>query len=139
MSLRYLSFFCKHFVGRYNRTLPVIYVEDEIATRYQTSERGIQEYPNKPPLVKYCIGLARYMHSPLLEYVNLTPDELMSLSIHPSQSLLTRENFMKALETSFVDLVNLVGVEVNKATDSAYYARCLQYISGLGKRKATDF
>ncbi|CAR24361.1 chromatin-remodeling histone chaperone SPT6 [Lachancea thermotolerans CBS 6340] len=129
----------KQIVDNRGHNIPVIYVEDEIATRYQTSERGIQEYPNKPPLVKYCIGLARYMHSPLLEYVNLTPDELMSLSIHPSQSLLTRENFMKALETSFVDLVNLVGVEVNKATDSAYYARCLQYISGLGKRKATDF
>ncbi|SCV06027.1 LANO_0H20494g1_1 [Lachancea nothofagi CBS 11611] len=129
----------KQIVDNRGHNIPVIYVEDELATRYQTSERGIQEFPNKPSLVKYCIALARYMHSPLLEYVNLSPDELMSLSIHPNQSLLTRDNFMKALETSFVDLVNLVGIEVNKATDNGYYARCLQYISGLGKRKATDF
>ncbi|SCU94785.1 LAME_0F09230g1_1 [Lachancea meyersii CBS 8951] len=129
----------KQIVDNRGHNIPVIYVEDELATRYQTSERGIEEFPNKPSLVKYCIALARYMHSPLLEYVNLSPDELMSLSIHPSQSLLTRDNFMKALETSFVDLVNLVGVEVNKATDNTYYACSLQYISGLGKRKATDF
>lgn len=129
----------KQIVDNRGHNIPVIYVEDEIAIRYQTSERGNQEYPNKPSLVKYCIALARYMHSPLLEYASLSADELMSLSIHPQQSLLTREYFMRALETSFVDIVNLVGMEVNKATDNPYYASCLHYISGLGKRKATDF
>lgn len=119
--------------------IPVIYVEDEVAIRYQNSERAIQEYPNKPPLVRYCIALARFMHSPLLEYANLTPGERRSLSIHTHQNLLPPENLEFALETAFVDIVNLVGVEVNRATDNAYYAKMLQYISGFGKRKAIDF
>ncbi|SCV03030.1 LAMI_0H04918g1_1 [Lachancea mirantina] len=119
--------------------IPVIFVEDEVAIRYQSSERGNQDFPNKPPLVKYCIALARYMYSPLLEYANLSADELMSLSLHQHQSLLAPELLMRALTTAFVDIVNLVGIEVNRATDNPYYASCLRYISGLGKRKAIDF
>lgn len=79
------------------------------------------------------------MHSPLLEYANLTSEEVRSLSIHPHQNLLSSEQLSWALETAFVDIVNLVSVEVNKATDNNYYASALKYISGFGKRKAIDF
>lgn len=129
----------KQVVDSRGHTIPILYIEDEVAVRYQNSERAAQEFPNKPPLVKYCIALGRYMHSPLNEYGNLSTEELGSLAIHPHQSLLPREKLLKALETAFVDIVNLVGVEVNKATDSAYYASVLKYISGFGKRKAIDF
>ncbi|CDH09002.1 probable Transcription elongation factor SPT6 [Zygosaccharomyces bailii ISA1307] len=129
----------KQIIDSRGHTIPVVYVEDEVAIRFQNSERGSQEFPNKPPLVKYCIALARYLHSPLLEYANLTLEELGSLAIHPHQMLIPREVLLKALETAFVDIVNLVGIEVNKATDNPYYANALQYISGFGKRKAIDF
>ncbi|EDO19233.1 hypothetical protein Kpol_1050p93 [Vanderwaltozyma polyspora DSM 70294] len=129
----------KQIVDSRGHTIPIIYVEDEVAIRYQNSERASQEFPNKPSLVKYCIGLARYIHSPLLEYSNLTTEELTSLSIHSNQSLIPRELLLKTLESAFVDIVNLVGVEVNKATDNGYYASALRYISGFGKRKAIDF
>ncbi|CAI4947433.1 ATV_HP_G0046980.mRNA.1.CDS.1 [Saccharomyces cerevisiae] len=129
----------KQIVDSRGHTIPIIYVEDEVAIRYQNSERAAQEFPNKPPLVKYCIALARYMHSPLLEYANLTSEEVRSLSIHPHQNLLSSEQLSWALETAFVDIVNLVSVEVNKATDNNYYASALKYISGFGKRKAIDF
>ncbi|CAR26998.1 ZYRO0C06446p [Zygosaccharomyces rouxii] len=129
----------KQIIDNRGHTIPVVYVEDEVAIRYQSSERGNQEFPNKPPLVKYCIALARYLHSPLLEYANLTLEELGSLAIHPTQSLVPRDSLLRVLETAFVDIVNLVGVEVNKATDNPYYASALQYISGFGKRKAIDF
>lgn len=129
----------KNLVDSKGSQIPILYVEDEVATRFQNSERAAQEFPNKPPFVKYCIGLARYMHSPLLEYANLTPEELKSLSIHQHQSLLAPEYLTRAIDTAFVDIVNLVGVEVNKATDNSYYASILRYISGFGKRKAIDF
>lgn len=129
----------KQIVDSRGHNIPIVYVEDEVAIRFQNSDRAAQEFPNKPPLVKYCIALGRYMHSPLSEYGNLSMEELGSLAIHPHQSLLTREKLLKALETAFVDIVNLVGVEVNKATDNPYYASILKYISGFGKRKAIDF
>ena len=129
----------KQIVDSKGHTIPVIYVEDEVALRYQNSKRAAEEFPNKPTLVKYCIGLARYMHSPLLEYANLPLEELYSLAIHPHQSLLPQEILSRALESAFVDIVNLVGVEVNKATDNTYYAALLRYVSGFGRRKAMDF
>lgn len=129
----------KQIVDNRGHNIPVIFVEDEVALRYQNSKRALDEFPNKPPLVKYCIGLARYMHSPLLEYANLTSEELSSLSIHPFQSLLPKEMFEQILETAFVDIVNLVGVEINKATNNEYYAKCLRYIAGFGRRKSLDF
>lgn len=129
----------KQIVDNRGHTIPVIYVEDEVALRYQNSKRALDEFPNKPPLVKYCIGLARYMHSPLLEYANLTDEELFSLSIHPFQSLLPQQMLKQIIETAFVDIVNLLGVEVNKATNNDYYAKCLRYIAGFGRRKALDF
>lgn len=129
----------KQIVDNRGFHVPVVYVDDQVAVRYQSSERASQEFPTKPTLVKYCIALGRYIHSPLLEYANLNDDELLSLSIHNNQFLLPREMFLQALETSFVDIVNLVGVEVNKATDNPYYAKSLRYIAGFGKRKAIDF
>ncbi|CCE63044.1 hypothetical protein TPHA_0D04110 [Tetrapisispora phaffii CBS 4417] len=129
----------KKLLDNNDKEIPIIYVEDEVAVRYQSSERAAQEFANKPPLVKYCVALARYMHSPLLEYANLSMEELTSLSIHPNQSLLPRGLFVKAIETAFVDIVNLVGVEINKTTDNNYYANALRYISGFGQRKAIDF
>ncbi|CCK68424.1 chromatin-remodeling histone chaperone SPT6 KNAG_0A07710 [Huiozyma naganishii CBS 8797] len=129
----------KEIVDNRGHAVPVIYVEDEIALRYQSSKRASEEFPNKPPLVKYCIALARYMHSPLLEYASLSDDEIVSLSIHPFQTLLPTNILLQALETAFVDIVNLVGVEVNKATNNDYYSRCLRYVAGFGKRKSIDF
>ncbi|CCF55974.1 hypothetical protein KAFR_0A05390 [Kazachstania africana CBS 2517] len=129
----------KQIVDNRGHSIPVIYVEDEVALRYQSSKRAADEFPNKPTLVKYCIALARYMHSPLLEYANLSIEELTSLAIHPLQSLLPYDILKSALESAFVDIVNLVGVEINKATDNDYYASALKYISGFGRRKAIDF
>ena len=129
----------KQLVDNKGQTIPVVYIEDEVAIRFQNSEKAAQEFPNKPPLVKYCIALARYMHSPLLEYTNLSSEELTSLSIHPNQSLISRVALLNALESAFVDIVNLVGVEVNKATDNGYYANALKYICGFGQRKSIDF
>lgn len=129
----------KQIVDNAGHPVPIIYVEDETALRFQNSKRAHEEFSNKPPLVKYCIGLARYMHSPLLEYTNLLPEEVKSLSVHPYQSLLPPDILVRALESAFVDIVNLVGVDVNKATDNDYYASLLRYVSGFGKRKAIDF
>lgn len=129
----------KQIVDNKGHLISVIYVEDETALRFQSSRRAQDEFSNKAPLIKYCIGLARYMHSPLLEYANLLPEELKSLAIHPHQSLLPAEILAKSLESAFVDIVNLVGVDVNKSTDNDYYATLLKYVSGFGKRKAADF
>ena len=54
--------------------IEVIYVFDEVARIYQHSKRADEEFSAFSPIAKYCIGLARYVQSPLNEYAALGSD-----------------------------------------------------------------
>lgn len=54
--------------------IEVIYVHDEVARIYQHSKRADEEFSTLTPLAKYCVGLARYVQSPLNEYAALGSD-----------------------------------------------------------------
>ncbi|VEU22033.1 DEKNAAC103001 [Brettanomyces naardenensis] len=116
-------------------SLPVIYVPNETARVFEHSERAKEEFGDKPRVAKFCIGLARYVQSPLLEYIALG-DAITSVSVHKHQDLLTDERFRQAVQTIFVDMSCLVGVKINEAVRSEHLALMVQYIAGLGPRKA---
>ncbi|KAF2138616.1 uncharacterized protein K452DRAFT_277148 [Aplosporella prunicola CBS 121167] len=115
--------------------LEVVMVNDEVARLYHTSDRANMEHPGMAPLTKYCIGLAKYLQSPLMEYAALGKD-ITSISFDPNQILLPKDKLSKYLETAMVDIVNLVGVEIQEAVNESYIANLLPYVSGLGPRKA---
>ncbi|VBB75106.1 Putative transcription elongation factor SPT6 [Podospora comata] len=115
--------------------LDVVVVNDEVARLYKDSPRGVTDHPTLNPLTRYCIALARYMQNPLKEYAALGKD-VISLSIHPYQQYLPQDKLLKQLETAMVDMVNLIGVEINEAMKDPYTANLLPYIAGLGPRKA---
>jgi transcription elongation factor SPT6 len=50
------------------------YVYDDVARIYQNSPRAAQEFTELSTLGKYCVGLARYIQSPLNEYAALGAD-----------------------------------------------------------------
>ena len=114
----------------------VIYVNDEVARLYQNSPRAKKEYPSLGGLYRYCIALGHYLQSPVHEYVALG-EELKQISWHPDQSYLPQDKLWAALESAIVDIVNLIGISINKAQDSVYEENLLQYVSGLGPRKAS--
>ncbi|TGZ80510.1 transcription elongation factor Spt6 [Ascodesmis nigricans] len=116
--------------------IEVVYVNDEVARLYQNSERAKTDHPDFPPLARYCAALGRYLQNPLLEYVALGKD-ITSISFHPVQTLLDQDKVKKALETALVDIVNLVGIDINDAVKKPYIANLLPYICGLGPRKAS--
>jgi transcription elongation factor SPT6 len=124
--------------GREERdALDVTIVNDEVARLYHTSKRAEAEHPNVPPLTRYAIALARYMQDPIKEYAALGRD-ITSISFDPNQHLIPEDKLLKYLETSMVDMVNLVGVEVNEAIADPYTANLLPYVAGLGPRKASQ-
>lgn len=116
--------------------IPVIWGQDETARLYQNSTRAMLELAEKPTLVKYCVGLARYVQSPLLEYISLR-DDIFSLVFYDQQKLLSKDTIQEVYETVFVDIVNMVGVEINEALREPYVAQMLPYVAGLGHRKAS--
>lgn len=113
-------------------------INDETARIYQNSSRAAQHHPGLSRLHKYCIGVGKYMQNPLLEYVALE-DDILSLSFHPAQKYVTPSKISAALETAAVDMVNLVGLEIDEVIHSELHRNCLKYICGLGPRKATSF
>ncbi|KAG4306527.1 hypothetical protein PORY_000515 [Pneumocystis oryctolagi] len=115
--------------------IKVVYVNDDVARLYQNSERANKEFPNLPSLGKYCVSLARYMQSPLMEYAAMGND-ITSISFHPWQHLIPRDKLQRVLETAIVDIVNLVGVDINDVIRSSYKLNLLPYVCGLGPRKA---
>lgn len=116
--------------------LDVVWVQDEVARLYQHSARSLEEFPDQVTLSRYCIGIARYLQSPMLEYAALGK-EISAIPIHKYQSLLPTETFQESVDSVFVDYVNLVGVDINECIRSTYNSNVLQYVAGLGPRKAS--
>jgi len=116
--------------------LEVVFVQDEVARLYMNSERSLAEHVSLPPVARYCVGLARYMQNPLLEYAALGKD-IVSINFHPDQQLVSEEKLRTEVEQAMVDMVNLVGVDINLAAKNSYVANTVPFICGLGPRKAT--
>ncbi|KAK6463363.1 SH2 domain-containing protein [Scheffersomyces coipomensis] len=116
--------------------ISVIWGQDETARLYQNSEKASQQFPDRPSLIKYCIGLARYVQNPLLEYVALGND-ILSLTFYEYQTLIPRDLILEVVESAFVDIINTVGVEINEAVRDPHVAQLVPYIAGLGPRKAS--
>lgn len=115
--------------------LEVVVVNDEVARLYQHSERATRDHPGFAPLTHYCVALAKYLQSPLKEYASLGRD-VVSIQFKPGQQLVAPEQLTKQLETALVDMVNLVGVDLNEAVSDTATANLLPYVCGLGPRKA---
>lgn len=115
--------------------LEIFMVNDEVARLYHTSGRAGTDHPSVPPLTRYCIALAMYMQNPMKEYASLGRD-IISITFDPSQHLIPEEKLKKALDSAMVDMVNLVGIDINDAVNDKSTAALLPYVSGLGQRKA---
>ncbi|KAK5942448.1 Transcription elongation factor spt6 [Knufia obscura] len=117
--------------------LEVVVVNDEVARQYKSSAKAKEQHPGLPELTLYCIALAKYLQDPLKEYAALGND-LVSITFVPAQTLLPVEKLAKAFETSLVDYVNMVGVDLDEAAADAATAKLLDYVAGLGPRKAAN-
>ena len=118
--------------------MDVIYTFDDVARLYQNSQRAADEFPELTKLGRYCVGLARYVQSPLQEFAALN-DDLTTISFYEHQKWAPVELVRKHLEHALVTVVNEVGVDINKLLQDSYSQNMLQYVAGLGPRKAAVF
>jgi transcription elongation factor SPT6 len=115
--------------------LEVVLVNDEVARLYYNSQRAAAEFPKYPQLTRYCIALARYLQNPLAEYASLGKD-IVSIPFVENQTLIPQDKLLERLENAMVDMVNLVGIELQDSYDDPYLKKLIPYICGLGPRKA---
>lgn len=54
------------------------------------------------------------------------------------QEYIAQEDLMEAITREFVNRTNEVGVDINEVVQNPYSGNLLQYVCGLGPRKATS-
>jgi len=145
----------KHTEESWTQTfdIPVIYINDDVARIYQHSQRAASEYGSLSSVTKYCVGLARYVQSPLNEFVALGSDITAITFEEDDQHLVSStfesfpgfintrlqvpvEKLLIVFERALVDVTNKVGVDINRAVTDNYYQHLLPFVCGLGPRKA---
>ena len=98
-----------------------------------------ESFPDYPELLRVAVSLGRRSQEPLHEFTALfaSPDnEFLSLHLHSLQGSLPVDKLKWMLEIEIVNRVNDVGVDVNFAMEHPHTAPMLQYVCGLGPRKA---
>ena len=124
--------------------LPKIQVEivdNDLARVYQSSRRANTDFKEYPGLLRQAISLARRLQDPLIEFAQLcSPDEeILCLKFHQLQSFVPKEQLLEAITIEFINAVNRVGVDVNRAIAHPHTSSLVQFIAGFGPRKAAAF
>ena len=60
------------------------------------------------------------------------------MNLHPLQKYINKRKLIDALEYVAIEIVNLVGVDIDQIRNSDHCRNILQFVSGLGPRKAFD-
>eukprot|EP01114_Cavostelium_apophysatum_P013868 TRINITY_DN3454_c0_g1_i4.p1 TRINITY_DN3454_c0_g1~~TRINITY_DN3454_c0_g1_i4.p1 ORF type:complete len:1553 (-),score=591.00 TRINITY_DN3454_c0_g1_i4:61-4719(-) len=125
--------------GRIQAQIHIAYVDTEVARIFQFTERANSDFPEYPAVLRQAISLGRLLQDPLTETAGLCSDNnesLCSLKLHASQDMVGKEFLAKYLHRCFINVVNLVGVDINRAVSHKFAVSCLQFVSGLGPIKS---
>uniref|UniRef100_A0A8C9VR57 Transcription elongation factor SPT6 n=1 Tax=Scleropages formosus TaxID=113540 RepID=A0A8C9VR57_SCLFO len=123
-------------------SLPAIGVElvdNELATLYMNSKKSEADFRDYPPLLRQAVSVARKIQDPLVEYAQVcsSDEDILCLKLHPLQEHVDKEELLNALYSEFINRVNEVGVDVNRALAHPYTQSLVQYVCGLGSRKGS--
>ncbi|XP_051536488.1 transcription elongation factor SPT6 isoform X2 [Myxocyprinus asiaticus] len=123
-------------------SLPVVGVElvdNELAVLYMNSKKSEADFRDYPPLLRQAVSVARKIQDPLVEFSQVcsSDEDILCLKLHPLQEHVVKEELLGALYCEFINRVNEVGVDVNRAIAHPYTQSLVQYICGLGPRKGS--
>uniref|UniRef100_A0A4W4EHK9 Transcription elongation factor spt6 n=1 Tax=Electrophorus electricus TaxID=8005 RepID=A0A4W4EHK9_ELEEL len=123
-------------------SLPAVGVElvdNELATLYMNSKKSEADFRDYPPLLRQAVSVARKIQDPLVEFAQVcsSDEDILCLKLHPLQEHVVKEELLGALYCEFINRVNEVGVDVNRAIAHPYTQSLVQYVCGLGPRKGS--
>ena len=119
----------------------VIWGRPEIPKLFASSHYSQKLLKNHPFVLKKAICLARYEQDPMNEILNLwspimVENQALNINFHPLQKHINRARLMDVLEEVNIQMLNSVGVDINMVIDHEHMHNQLQFLSGLGPRKA---
>jgi len=117
----------------------VAYVDMEVPKIFQNSARAQVEFPDYPTVLRRAVSIGRYLQDPLTEMCALMAnesEEVLYLQLHPLQGVVQKEKMLETLRRCFINIVNDVGVDINRCAAYKFASVNLQFVSGLGPRKS---
>lgn len=89
-------------------------------------------------MLKQAISLGRVVIDPMIEICHLCnrDDDILLLKLHPLQAEVPKPDMLWAIQVEIINRVNEVGVDINRCLEFPHTANTLQFVSGLGPRKA---
>lgn len=118
--------------------IKVVYEDESISSLYENSRISQEQLPGQPGIVRRAVALGRLLQNPVTMVASLCgpTKEILSLRLHPMQNSLTNEELYEAIERVMVTVVNQVGIDINLAASHDWIFGPLQFVAGLGPRKA---
>lgn len=121
-------------------TLNVVYGDVVLPSLYEKSRISQDQLPTQKGLVRRATALGRYLQNPLAMVATLCGPgrEILSLKLHSLEHFLNPDERYEAIEQVMVTITNQVGVDINLAASHEWMFSPLQFVSGLGPRKAAS-
>ena len=108
----------------FEKDILALVVNESGASVYSASAIARKEFPDYDVTVRGAVSIGRRLMDPLAELVKIDPK---SIGVGQYQHDVDQAALQKSLEDTVVSCVNMVGVEVNTASEEL-----LTYVSGLG-------
>jgi transcription elongation factor SPT6 len=123
--------------------------DPEVGRVFMSSARSQLEFKEYPKGIRQAVSTGRRALDPVseLSYMhfedsdhgdrdNLGSNDLLSLNLHALQHSIPNEQLMRGLRRQLIRVVNTVGVDINKIIGRPFLHGPLQFVAGLGPRKA---
>ncbi|KAL8133543.1 hypothetical protein AgCh_008853 [Apium graveolens] len=127
-------------VGQEMDGISVLYGDEALPHLYEDSRISSDQLPLQPGIVKRAVALGRYLQNPLAMVATLCGPgkEILSWKLSPLDEFLISDEKFGMIEQIMVDVTNQVGLDINLALTHEWLFSTMQFISGLGPRKAVS-
>ncbi|MEN8965514.1 MAG: Tex family protein [Polaribacter sp.] len=115
---------------QFKNAIDVFVVSEAGASIYSASKIARDEFPNYDVTVRGAVSIGRRLQDPLAELVKI---DAKSIGVGQYQHDVDQTKLKKSLDTVVESCVNIVGVNINTASESL-----LSYVSGIGPKLATN-
>ncbi|KAK3138392.1 hypothetical protein QOZ80_5AG0368330 [Eleusine coracana subsp. coracana] len=126
-------------VNPHMENFSIVYGDESVPRLYENSRISSDQLPGQSGIVKRAVALGRYLQNPLAMIATLCGPgkEILSWKLHPLEHFLTPDEKYEVVEQVMVDATNQIGFDVNLAASHEWHFSTLQFVAGLGPRKAS--
>ena len=115
---------------QFKNNIEIFVVSEAGASIYSASKIARDEFPDYDVTVRGSVSIGRRLQDPLAELVKI---DAKSIGVGQYQHDLDQTKLKKSLDTTVESCVNIVGVNINTASESL-----LSYVSGIGPKLAEN-